>query len=192
MNRKYALLFAALAVTGIAHADDTNSLTQRFRLQLGVGLPSSKSGRDFVGSAPIAGGLSYDLGRVASGTWGVYANSIIRTRQLRDSLPASSYVNRGAEGFGVQYRSYPTPTGVYFGGGIGAYSVSISTVNDYGSTTSTASTETSTWGGRAFIGKNLAGRVYLEAGYNWVGKASVANGPERNLSHASLNVGYRF
>lgn len=192
MNLKYALLITALAIAGSAHADDADTLNKRLRVELGIGFPTAESGRDFVGNTAFVGGLSYDLGRVAGGTWGVYTNSIIHSRQLRDNLPARSSVNRGGGGFGLQYRSRPTTGGLYFGGGLGAYSVLISTVNDYGSTTSSTTTEESTWGGKLFVGKNLTGRVYLEAGYTHMGSASLNNGPSRNLSHASLSVGYRF
>jgi hypothetical protein len=138
------------------------------------------------------GGLSYDLGRTGGGTWGLYSSTLMRDRKLATSRPGTTTQFDGVTGFGLQYRTRPSLGGLYFGGGIGTYSLTTSVINRDGNTTSTTTTEESTWGGKVFVGKNITSRVFAEAAYTKVNAASLGTGPSRDLSHGALTLGYRF
>jgi hypothetical protein len=176
---------------GAARAsDDESSLGKRLRLEVGLGLPTAESGKDFVGKSPMTGGLSYDLGRTGQGTWGLYTSSILRSRDVPTSTPGKTTQSTGMIGFGLQYRQ--RAGSLYLGGGVGTYSVMDSTLRRDGDTTSTTTTEKSVVGGRVFVGKDINQRVFVEGSYTKVGGTRLGSAPSRDLSHASLNIGYRF
>lgn len=182
------MVLAMGAVSAQAH----ESHERRWRAQFGLGLPTSQSGKNLVGSSAGSFGLSYDLGGVQKGVWGLYTQGVMRNRERDNVGGGTQYSNQGIGGFGLQYRQkLESNPAVYFGGGIGGYSVSTSTSVKNGDTTTTTSTDKSVFGGRLFIGQEFRGRYFAELGYTLVGNARLA-GTSVQGSHATVSVGFKF
>ena len=79
MNKLILLTTIVILLATGAQAQETK--TKRWRAQLGIGLPTAASGKSFVGTTPQSGGISYDLGHVGNGTWGLYSDGVMRVRE---------------------------------------------------------------------------------------------------------------
>lgn len=179
----FATVFALLA----AGAQAQEPREKRWRAQIGVGLPSTQSGKNFVGQSTSSGAISYDLGRVGGGTWGLYSNSLMRSRENGNTT-----TSQGASGFGVQYRMHSLSNkALYYGAGIGGYGLTTSSAVKTGDTTVTTTTEKMTFGGRVFLGQDFGKRYFGELSYTLMGSAKLGTS-SINASHASLGVGVRF
>jgi hypothetical protein len=193
MNKLVLATLVLTIATAAQAQENKETKDKRWRAQFGIGLPSNASGKSFVGSSTASTGLSYDLGRVGKGTWGLYTNSIMRGKE-RDNATGggTTTTSQDANGFGVQYRaSSPTNPALYYGAGIGGYSLTTSSAVKNGDTTVTTATEKMTFGGRIFVGQNFGKRYFAELGYTLIGQATLGTS-KINASHASLGVGLRF
>lgn len=178
-----ATVFALLA----AGAQAQEPREKRWRAQIGLGLPSTQSGKNFVGQSTSSGAISYDLGRIGGGTWGLYSNSLMRSRENGNTT-----TSQGASGFGVQYRMHSQSNkALYYGVGIGGYSISTSSSSKDRDTTTIVTTEKMVFGGRLFVGQDFGKRYFAELGFTATGTTTMT-GPSINASHASLGVGLRF
>lgn len=191
MKLKHVLLATALTVSGMAHADDTESLNHRFQLKFGAGILTAQSGRDFLGKSPLGGEVGYDLGRVAGGTWGLYVAGLYYNRGFEDDRRVFTTIERDVSAYGLQYRSRPTRQGFYMGGGLGYYTVSSTMSTDLGNVVTSNISDDSAWGSKVFVGKNLSKHFFLEAGYTHIRALQLSTGPRRNMSHTTFFLGYR-
>jgi OmpA-like transmembrane domain len=188
MNKLVLLttIFAVLATS--AQAQETKA--KRWRGQIGIGLSTSESGKRFVGSTAGSATLSYDLGRVGQGTWGLYSDSIMRSRE-RDNATGggTTTTSQAASGFGVQYRlSQQT---LYYGIGVGGYNLTTASAVQNGDTTVTTRTDKMVFGGRVFVGRDFSKRYFGELGYTFLGQTTLG-ATKVNASHLTLGVGRRF
>ena len=191
MNKLILLtIIVALLATG-AQAQETK--TKRWRAQFGIGLPTTASGKSFVGTTPQSGGISYDLGHVGNGTWGLYSDGVMRGRE-RDNATGggTTMTSQGANSVGVQYRAHVASNmALYYGMGLGGYGLTTSSAVKTGDTTVTTTTEKGVFGGRVFVGQDFGKRYFGELGYTFVGQATLGT-TKVNTSHAQLGIGLRF
>ncbi len=191
MNKLILLTTIVILLATGAQAQETK--TKRWRAQLGIGLPTAASGKSFVGTTPQSGGISYDLGHVGNGTWGLYSDGVMRVRE-RDNAAGggTTMTSQGAHGFGVQYRAHvASNTALYYGVGVGGYGLTTSSAVKTGDTTVTTNTEKGVFGGRAFVGQDFGRRYFGELGYTFVGQATLGT-TKVNTSHAQLGIGMKF
>ena len=191
MNKLILLTTIVMSLATGAQAQETK--TKRWRAQLGIGLPTAASGKSFVGTTPQSGGISYDLGHVGNGTWGLYSDGVMRVRE-RDNAAGggTTMTSQGAHGFGVQYRAHvASNTALYYGVGVGGYGLTTSSAVKTGDTTVTTTTEKGVFGGRAFVGQDFGRRYFGELGYTFVGQATLGT-TKVNTSHAQLGIGMKF
>lgn len=193
--KKLSITLCALFLTGLAaHADGKE---KRWQLQLGVARPLASSGKTFLGDSPTSSVLSYDLGGFKDGNWGLYAQGVSKSRSYENSAGDDVNSNEMAGGFGLQYRmrSASNPA-LYYGMGLGVYSLntSLSVSNTSGKTTTTTITSTDSsdvLGGRLFVGQSFGRRYVAELAYT--ATASPRLGANKiNPSNLSLGVGVRF
>lgn len=183
--KKLVLLAIAASLAAVAQAQETR--TPRWQAQVGLGLPTTQSGKNFVGSTAAGGGVSYTLGTVGKGTWGLYADSLMRSK---DS--GATTTSQLVSGMGVQYRvrSESNPA-LYYGVGLGGYTLARSSEVKTGNTTVTTTTTQETGGGRLFIGQDFGKRYFAELGYTAVGSVTLGT-TKITASNISLGVGLRF
>ncbi|WP_395088450.1 hypothetical protein [Armatimonas sp.] len=191
MNKLILLTVTITLLATGAQAQETK--TRRWRAQVGAGFLTATSGKSFVGSIAQSGGISYDLGHVGNGTWGLYSDGVMRGRERNSSTGGgTTMTNQGAHGFGVQYRAHAASnTALYYGMGVGGYGLTTSSAVKTGDTTVTTTTEKGTFGGRVFVGQDFGKRYFGELGYTFVGQATLGTS-KINTSHAQLGIGLRF
>ncbi|WP_395144340.1 hypothetical protein [Armatimonas sp.] len=191
MNKLILLATTIGFLTTGAQAQETKA--KRWRAHFGIGLPTAASGKSFVGSTAQSGGISYDLGHVGNGTWGLYGDGIMRGRERDNAAGGGTTMTRqGANSFGVQYRAHmASNTALYYGAGFGGYSLTTSSAVKTGDTTVTTTTEKGVFGGRVFVGQDFGKRYFGELGYTFVGKATLGTS-KVNTSHTQLGIGLRF
>ncbi len=166
--------------------DERGERQKHWRLQLGVARPSTSTGRSFLGTSPSAMGLGYDLGRLGEkGVWGLYTEGLGRSKENAGVTNSESVA-----GVGLQVR-FRTESGLYYGGGIGQYSLSIDSSQKTGSTTTSSMTSESLTGGKVFVGKPLGTRYFAEAAYAMVGSKRVGTRSAEG-SNLNLTVGVRL
>jgi hypothetical protein len=167
--------------------DDEAGVRQKhWRLQLGIARPTTSTGRNFLGTSPGVGGLGYDLGRVGkNGVWGFYADGFGRSKETSNVTTTEDVA-----GVGLQVR-FHTGSGVYYGGGIGQYSLSLGTSQTLGNTTTSFVSSEDRFGGKVFVGKPFGSRYFAEAGYTMVGSKRVGTRTAEG-SNLSLTVGVRL
>ncbi len=166
--------------------DEGGERQKHWRLQLGVARPSTSTGRSFLGTSPSAMGLGYDLGRLGErGVWGIYADGFGRSKET-----AGLTTSESVAGVGLQVR-FNTGSGLYYGGGIGQYSLSAGSSRTSGSTTTSTLTSEDLTGGKIFVGKPLGTRYFAEAAYALVGSKRVGARTAEG-SNLSLTVGVRL
>ncbi|MGC4044540.1 MAG: hypothetical protein QM758_12165 [Armatimonas sp.] len=159
---KLALSTLFLLVFSIAPTWAQKENDWRWRVQAGIGIPSSSDGGGFLGSRPLSLGGSYDIGRVAKGKWGVFYDGVVRENR---------YVAVSTIGLGAQIR-LPAGNSFYYGGGIGRFRAGhtrLGSVSD--------SSESYLTGQRVFVGSER-GRYFAELGYLFLERILVTHSGE--------------
>jgi hypothetical protein len=164
--------------------DEGGERQKHWRLQLGVARPATSTGRNFLGTSPSVGGLGYDLGRIGeNGVWGFYTEGFGRSKE---TAGVTSSENVAGAGLQVRFR---TGSGLYYGGGIGQYSLSVGSSRTSGSTTTSTMTSEDLTGGKVFVGKPFGTRYFAEAGYTMVGSKRVGTrSAEGSCLHLTVGV----
>lgn len=187
------MIAAAAGVLLATGAQAQETKTKRWQIQLGIGSPTQQAGKTFLSSSPSASMLSYTLGGLKQGTWGVFAQGLMKNRSYGNSDGDDVTSSETAMGIGLQYqlRSTSNPA-LYYGAGIGSFSLNTALSMRNGKVTTTTTTESSdVLGGRLFVGQDFGKRYFGELSYTSMGNAKLGNS-SINASHASLGVGVRF
>ena len=126
------------------------------------------------GQGIFTAGLSYDAYHWGTGTnVGLYADmaGYVQNHPTYKFYGGGVFVRQFLFNFGSGY-------GLYVGGGIGGYDVSIRDQEDVSK---------SLFGGKVFLGIDLPANFFVEAQYNIFGKNQY-----RDLSTFGASIGYRF
>lgn len=190
--KRFALTLA-LVLTGALAAQANEPHEKRWQFQLGIGRPTQQAGKTFLSSSPSASVLSYTLGGLKQGTWGVFTQGLMKNRSYENSEGDDVSSSETMMGIGLQYqlRSSSNPA-LYYGAGIGSFSLNTSLAVKNGRTTVTTTTESSeVLGGRLFIGQDFGKRYFGELSYTMMGSAKLGTS-SINASSINLGVGVRF
>jgi hypothetical protein len=190
--KRFALTLA-LALIGALAAQANDPHEKRWQFQLGLGSPTQSAGKTFLSASPTASLLSYTLGGLKQGTWGIYTQGLMKSRSYEDSNDDDVTSSETMMGIGLQYqlRSASNPA-LYYGAGIGSYSLSTALSMRSGKVTTTTTTDSSdVLGGRLFIGQDFGKRYFGELSYTLMGSAKLGTS-SINTSSINLGVGVRF